>query len=209
MNRPVRVVLDVNILVGNIMAHDRGRRGTATQTLVSMVAGQTWGLTWGMGGRAQLVISLDMIETLETVLRRLQFADDKIKAYSGSLIDIMHYGPDALDPYLVLGGEERFAMPDAEDAGVLATAIAAKADLLVTDNLRDFATKDAAIIDTQVIETTASGQRTLQALRYRIGGADLIVAHPFDIMHWMRLGYDFTPEILWNALRTHGSGSVR
>lgn len=205
MNRPVRVLLDVNIFVGNIMAHDRGRKGTATQTLLSMVSSQAW----GMDNRAQLIISFDMIDTLETVLRRMHFAEDRIKAYSGSIVDIMKYGPEALDPYLILGGEERFAMPDVEDAGVLATAIGTGADILVTDNLRDFATKDASVIDTQVVNTTASGKRTLQALRYEIGGADLIVAHPFDVMRWMRLGYDFTPETLWNAIRNPGNEHVR
>lgn len=199
------MLLDVNIFVGNIMAHDRGRKGTATQTLLSMVSSQTW----GMNARAQLVISFDMIDTLETVLRRLDFTEDRITAYSGSIIDIMKYGPEALDPYLILGGEERFAMPDVEDAGVLATAIGTGADILVTDNLRDFATKDASVIDTQVVNTTASGQRTLQALRYQIGGADLIIAHPFDVMQWMRLGYDFTPETLWNAIRNAGNEGVR
>lgn len=59
MDRPVRVLLDVNVFVGNIMAHDRGHKGTATQTLVSMVSSQKWGID----DRAQLVISFEMIET--------------------------------------------------------------------------------------------------------------------------------------------------
>ncbi|NTF16998.1 PIN domain-containing protein [Agrobacterium rubi] len=197
MDRPVRVLLDINIFVGNIMAHDRGHKGTATQTLVSLVSSQKWGID----DRAQLVISFEMIDTLETVLRRLQFTEDRIKAYTGSIIDIMKYGPDSLDPYLILGGEERFAMSDVEDAGVLATAFGAEVDILVTDNLRDFATKDASVVDTQVLNTTSLGQRTLQALRYEIGSADLIVAHPFDVMQWMRVGYDFTPDTLWNAIQ--------
>ncbi len=197
MKRPVRVLLDINVFVANIIAQDRGHAKTATQTLVSMVAGQRWGLA----DRSQLVISFEMIETLEAVLQRLKFAPDRIKAYSDAIIDIMKYGPDALDPYLILGGEERFTLPDAEDAGVLATAIGAGADILVTDNLADFTAKDAAVVDTQRIFTTSSGQRTLQALRYEIAGADLIVAHPFDVMEWMRLGYDFTPHILWDSLR--------
>lgn len=196
MDRPVRVLLDVNVFVGNIIAHDRGHTGTATQTLVSMVASQTW----GMADKAQLVISLKMIETLETVLRRQQFSAERIAAYSGAIIDIMTYGPEALDPYLILGGEERFAMSDVEDAGVLATAFGAGADILVTDNLKDFTTKDASVVDTQVVETS-SGKRTLQALRYEIGNADLIIAHPFDVMRWIRLGYDFTPSTLWTVLQ--------
>lgn len=200
MDRPLRVVLDVNIFVSNIMAHDRGHKGTASQTLVSMISSQKWGLA----DRAQLVISFEMIDTLEKVLRRLEFSSARVEAYSNAIIDIMKYGPDGLDPYLILGGEERFAMSDQEDIGVLAMAFGAKADILVTDNLRDFTTKDAAIIDTQVVETTASGRRILQALRYKIGNADLIVAHPFDVMQWMRSGFDFSPAILWAAIRDYG-----
>jgi predicted nucleic acid-binding protein len=201
MDRPVRVLLDVNIFVGNIMAHDRGHKGTATQTLVSMVSHQKWGIA----DRAQLVVSFEMIETLETVLRRLQFTEERIKAYTGSITDIMKYGPDALDPYLILGGEERFTLSDVEDAGVLATAFGAKADILVTDNLKDFTSKDSYVVDTQVVNTTSSGQRTLYALRYEIGNADLIVAHPFDVMQWIRLGYDFTPGSLWNLIQKPGN----
>jgi predicted nucleic acid-binding protein len=157
MKRAVRVVLDVNILVGNIIAHDRGHKGTAMQTLVSMVSSHSWGFT----DKAQLVISFEMIDTLELVLRRMQVTEARIKAYSNALIDVMRYGPDGLDPYLILGGEERFAMSDVEDVGVLATAVGARADLLVTDNLRDFVSKDADIIDTQFVNT-ASGSRTLR-----------------------------------------------
>ncbi|MBO9133406.1 PIN domain-containing protein [Rhizobium sp. B230/85] len=200
MDRPVRVVLDVNVFVANIMAHDRGHVGTATQTLVSMVSNQKW----GVADRAQLVISFEMIETLETVLRRLQFSNDRIDAYTGSIVDIMKYGPDGLDPYLILGGEERFAMSDVEDAGVLATAFGSEADILVTDNLKDFASNDASVVDTQVVNTTSSGKRTLQALRYEISSADLIIAHPFDVMQWIRLGYDFTPGTLWNTIQKLG-----
>ncbi|WP_276120458.1 PIN domain-containing protein [Pararhizobium qamdonense] len=201
MDREVRVLLDVNIFVGNIMAYDRGHTGSANQTLVSMLARHQWGMT----DRAQLVISFEMIETLETVLLRQQFPAERVSGYCSSIIDIMKYGPDALDPYLILAGEERFAMSDAEDAGVLATAFGANADILVTDNLKDFMTKDADVIDTQVVVTASSGRRTLQALRYE--AADLIVAHPFDVMHWLRLGYDFTPSRLWNSLQRSGKSS--
>lgn len=197
MDRPVRVLLDVNVFVANIMAYDRGHKGTATQTLVSMISAQRWGLA----DRAQLVISFEMIDTLETVLRRQEFAAERIRAYSDSIVDIMRYGPDAVDPYLILGGEERFTLSDIEDAGVLATAFAARVDLLVTDNLKDFTSKDASVIDTQVVDTNSSGQRTLKALRYELGTADLIVAHPFDVMRWLRLGYDFTPNLLWSAIQ--------
>nr|WP_316653037.1 hypothetical protein [uncultured Gellertiella sp.] len=37
------------------------------------------------------------------------------------------------------------------------------------------------------------GNILAQALRCQSGTADLIVAHPFDGMQWIRLGHDFTP----------------
>lgn len=196
MNRPVRVLLDVNVWVSNVLATDRGHKATASQSLISMISAHRWGLS----DKSQLIISFEMINTLEAVLRRRNVAADRTAAYCESIIDFMRYGPESLDPYLVLGGEERFPMPDIEDAGVLATAVGGRADLLVTDNLRDFVTKDAEVIDTQTI-SSASGGRTLQALRYTIAGTDLVIAHPFDVMNWMRLGLDFTPEMLWDSIQ--------
>ncbi|MDO1581413.1 PIN domain-containing protein [Rhizobium oryzicola] len=189
-------MLDVNVLVSNLMAYAKGHQDTASQTLVSMVSNQTWGLS----DKSQLIISFEMIETLETVLRRLSLPQPKISAYCSSIIDVMRYGPDALDPYLILGGEERLAISDVEDAGVLAVAFGAKVDILVTDNLRDFISKDAEVIDTQIVQTRASGQRTLQAIRYAIADIDMIIAHPFDVLQWMRSGYDFTPAALWTTI---------
>jgi predicted nucleic acid-binding protein len=200
VDRPVRVLLDVKVLIGNIMAHDRGHVGSANQTLMSMVSRQSWGIA----DRSQLVISFEMIETLENVLQRRDFPRERIKAYSSAIVDIVKYGPEGLDPYIVLGGEERFALSDVEDAGVLATAFGARADILVTDNLRDFTSKDASSVNTQIIETASSGTRILQAFRYEIGNTDLIIAHPFDVLGWIRAGFDFTPEKLWPLIAASG-----
>jgi len=196
MNRPIRVLLDVNIWVSNVIAADRGYNGTANQSLVSMVSNNRWGL----GDKSQLIVSFEMINRLETVLRRRDVEPDRVRAYCESIVDFMRYGPEALDPYLILGGAERFPMADTEDAGVLATAFGGHADLIVTDNLQDFVTKDAEVVDTQVISTVASGSRTLQALRYSVADTNLIIAHPFDVMNWMRLGFDFSPDNLWDLI---------
>lgn len=197
MDRPLRVLLDVNVWVSNVLATDRAYKGTASQTLVSMVSNHRWGIS----DKSQLIVSFEMINTLETVLRRRGVGPDRIAAYCESIMDFMRYGPEALDPYLILGGEERFPMADTEDAGVLATAVGGRADIIVTDNLRDFVTKDADLIETQVISTAASGNRTLLALRYSLADTELIVAHPFDVMNWMRLGLDFTPDKLWSSIQ--------
>jgi hypothetical protein len=112
---------------------------------------------------------------------------------------IMKYGPDELDPYLVLGGREPFAMADVEDAGVLATAFASRVALLVTDNLRDFQTRDCLWTDTRIVKSS-SGSRQLRALRHRRSGIDVIVAHPLDVTAWLEQRLDFEPDALWEQI---------
>jgi predicted nucleic acid-binding protein len=196
MTTPLRVLLDVNVWVANLMAAARGRQGTAVQRIVAMVTGGRW----GDGAReAQLVVSLDMLATLETVLRRQGASSDAAEAYVEAIEGIMKHGPDELDPYLVLGGRDQFAMADVEDAGVLATAFAAKATLLVTDNLKDFQTRDALRIDTRVVRAS-SGSRQLYVLRHRRSDVDVIVAHPFDVVDWLDQRLDFQPDALWRTI---------
>ena len=64
--RPLRIVLDVNIFVTDVLSRRLGRRGTTSQKLVdAMLAGE-------IGGRpAQLVISLAMLESFRGALLRL------------------------------------------------------------------------------------------------------------------------------------------
>lgn len=196
MSAPLRVLLDVNIWVANLMAISRGRRGTTAQRIVSMIADGRW----GNGGReVQLVVSLDMLDTLERVLERLGASPADAQAYAEAVQDIMKHGPEELDPYLLLGGREQFAMIDVEDAGVLATAFAARADLVVTDNLKDFRTKESIGIDTRVVATSA-GSRQLHALRHCRADVDLVVAHPLDVMSWLEQRIDFEPGSLWGRI---------
>ena len=153
---------------------------------------------WGDEEReAQLVISIEMLETLDHVLKRQGASSDSSGAYIEAIKGIMKYGPDELDPYLLLGGREQFAMADVEDAGVLATAFASRTALLVTDNLKDFQTKEALRVDTRIVKAS-SGTRQLHALRHQRSDVDLIVAHPLDVMAWLERRLDFEPEALWN-----------
>jgi len=196
MTAPLRVLLDVNVWMANLLATARGRRGTAVQKIVAMIAAGRWG---DEGRAAQLVISHEMLETLEIVLGDRGVPPDDSAAYADAIMGIMRFGPDELDPYLLLGGREQFAMVDAEDAGVLATAFASRTDLLVTDNLKDFRTRDAMHADTRIVKTS-SGPRQLFALRHRHAGRDLIVAHPLDVVGWLEQGDDFEPGPLWERV---------
>lgn len=196
MTAPLRVLLDVNVWVANLLAAAKGRRGTAAQKVVSMIAGGRWG---DQGHEAQLVVSHEMLETLEVVLKRRGATSDSAEAYTEAIKGVMKFGPEELDPYLLLGGREQFGMADIEDAGVLATAFASKTALLVTDNLKDFRTKDSGRVDTRMIRTS-SGTRQLYALRHRRSDVDLVVAHPLDVMAWLEQRIDFEPDALWKQI---------
>lgn len=196
MSAALRVVLDVNVWVANLLATSRGRQGTASQRIVSMVANGRWG---GEGRASQLVISIEMLATLERVLKRKGASSEGSDAYVEAIKVMMKYGPDELDPYIVFGGREQFGMSDVEDAGVLATAFAARASLLVTDNLKDFHTADSQRLDTRKVKAS-SGSRQLHALRHRRADVDVIVAHPLDVMAWLERRLDFEPDHLWSEI---------
>lgn len=196
MSTPLRILLDVNVWVANLMAAAKGRQGTTAQRIVSMVTSGRWG---DEERKAQLVISIEMLETLEHILKRQGASSYNSGAYIEAIKGIMKYGPDELDPYLLLGGREQFAMADGEDAGVLATAFASRTTLLVTDNLKDFQTKESFRVDTRIVKAS-SGARQLHALRHRRSDVDLIVAHPLDVMAWLERRLDFEPDALWNHI---------
>ena len=90
-------------------------------------------------------------------------------------------------------------MADIEDAGVLATAFASRATLLVTDNLKDFQTKESLRVDTRIVKAS-SGLRQLHALRHQRSDVDVIVAHPLDVMAWLEQRLNFEPDALWNQI---------
>ena len=196
MNTPLRILLDVNVWVANLMAAAKGRQGTTAQRIVSIVTSGRWG---DEERKAQLVISIEMLETLEHVLKRQGASSDSSGAYIEAIKGIMKYGPDELDPYLLLGGREQFAMADVEDAGVLATAFASRTTLLVTDNLKDFQTKESLRVDTRIVKAS-SGARQLHALRHQRSDVDLIVAHPLDVMALLERRLNFEPDALWNHI---------
>jgi hypothetical protein len=104
--RPLRIVLDVNIFVTDVLSRRLGRRGTTSQKLVdAMLAGE-------IGGRpAQLVISLAMLESFRGALLRLGAPSAAVDAATSALLDLTRNGPDALDPYLLLDPAPRDRCP--------------------------------------------------------------------------------------------------
>ncbi len=177
--RAIRVLLDINILVSDILSRARGRRGTISQKLVNAVLAGKLGET-----SIQLVISIAMLDRFQDVLLRLGAEADDAEAARLALIDLARSGPDALDPYLLLDRSDiPFALADEEDARVLATAFAARANLLVTDNLADFAGAGGDVTNTSTARHSDGRVRQLtqQVLRSPAGHR-LTILHPLEML---------------------------
>lgn len=193
--RPLRIVLDVNIFVSDVISRRLGRTGTTSQKLVdAMLAGK-------IGERpAQLVISVAMLDSFKDALLRLRAPSASVEAAAEALLALTRNGPDRLDPYLLLDtGHAAFSMRDREDAAILAIAFAANADLLVTDILADFETKDCVSIKTSRARHADGSERQLSCQVHRSpSGRNLIVAHPLDVVARMARGrpvtFDDLPE---------------
>jgi hypothetical protein len=177
--RPFRLALDVNVLVTDVLSRARGRQGTTSQKLVdAILAGQ-------LGRRAvQLVISIPMLDRFEDVLRRLGADALHAEAARLALIHLVRSGPDQLDPYLLLDRSDAvFPLSDREDAGVLAACFAARADILVTDNLGDFAPAGGVIVNGAVARHADGRPRQLtRQTLLSPSGHRLVIAHPLEAL---------------------------
>jgi PIN domain len=178
-SRPVRLLLDLNIHISDFLSRAAGRTGTTSQKVVDAV------LSRRLGGRTvQPVVSLKMLDRFHDVLLRLGADPAAAAAAKEAPIDMTRYGPDGLDPYLLLDrSEASLPLADSEDAGVLATAFAARANLLVTDNLADFATMGGTIVKTSIARHSDGRQRQLTCqILTSPSGHRLVIAHPLDVL---------------------------
>lgn len=115
----------------------------------------------------------------------------------------MKAGPEQFDPYVLPEGGRSLPVRDVEDAGVLASSIAARVDILVTNNLDDFVIKDSERIDTRQINIRGMTPRQLYVLIYeRDDGVSIVIAHPIDAIEWLRKGLRPTPESIRNLYGT-------
>jgi hypothetical protein len=141
-------------------------------------------------------MSMQMIGALEDVLARLKFQPQSILDFTAALVGLMRMGPEGFDPFLS-PPTSGLPMNEAEDAGVLTSCIAARVDLLVTDNLNDFLFKGAERIDTRQVVRRDGTTRQLFAVVYeRNDGMSIVIAHPIDALGWLRMGLRPTPEVI-------------
>jgi predicted nucleic acid-binding protein len=186
------VVPDVNVLVSKLNADRAGRSSTISQRLVGhLVAGSI------MGEPVQIVLSFKMLDSYRDVLLRNDYPEALVNESISGLIEIMKFGPLGFDPHIVLGGSPDPALMDREDGGVLATAYAARATLLITNNLKDFAGQDAETFRTSRAKTPGSTSRELYCvIRSRPDGKELVVVHPADLVSWIERDFGISPQAI-------------
>ncbi|ABD87062.1 PIN domain-containing protein [Rhodopseudomonas palustris] len=186
------VVPDVNVLVSRANADRAGRSSTISQKVVQQLVSGVLN-----GEPVQLAMSFKMLDTYRDVLLRKGYDREAVEQSADGLIALMRYGPIGFDPYLVLGGTPELSVMDVEDGGVLATAYAAHANLLVTDNLKDFAGHDAEAYVTSVARSADGTRRDLYCvIRKRPDGHSLIVVHPADFVRWMESGFKMSADAI-------------
>jgi predicted nucleic acid-binding protein len=162
----LRLCLDLNIWVAALLADRKGRNNTAAQYLVEVVR-----CGYAPVGTASLVISFGMLDELRSVLIEhfklgIETANDYV-----SLVE--RYA--AIGAQITLGGTGIVGLKDIEDAHILETAIAGRADFLVTSNFKDFIVdRDTSIVIPGIHAIHYNPAHTVQ------------IVHPFQIAAWLR-----------------------
>jgi predicted nucleic acid-binding protein len=169
----LRVCLDLNIWCAALLADRKGRQNTASQSLVAMVRqGSCLSLP------VQLVISWGMLNRLQKVLvQDLNVSTQTTELYISTIAAYARLGAMGASPQLTLGGTGVIPIRDTEDAHVLETTIAGRANLLITANFKDFISKDTQV----VIPDRHAVYRSPDEHAFQI-------VHPYLMMDWMRSG---------------------
>lgn len=188
----VRAVIDVNVLISNAMALRAGRVGTLSQNTMSAILNDDSALR-----PVQMVLSHAMLDTFARIACDKGFDPNAIMRAVAGYAGLMRHGPDAIDPYLVLGGTPIQTLDDEEDGGVLATAIASRSRIIVTNNIDDFKPAGCEVIPTSTVRLPDGSTRDLEAIIIsHPSGHQVIAANPADFMRWLRTGFDFTSRSL-------------
>ena len=80
-----------------LMAIQNGRTGTSAQAVIAVTREMKVG-----DQPVQLIVSLEMADTLERVLTRVGFSAARSHNFASSVIDLMKAGPEQLDPHLLI-----------------------------------------------------------------------------------------------------------
>lgn len=115
--RVVRICLDINVLVADLLGTIKGKRGTASRYLVDAV----WNGECD-AGPVQLITSVPVIENWTSVLiQRFNYDKDSAEETAWLLQDYALEGPLAIPPSIVVvAGHDPFASEEEELASAQA-----------------------------------------------------------------------------------------
>jgi predicted nucleic acid-binding protein len=188
----MRVCVDLNVWIQDELVQRHGRTSGAASRVVDAVRRHEWNRM-----PLQLVMSVRMLSDLRYVLVERRQADAQYaELYVEAIEGLMRLGPEKLDPHLVLAGAEQFAIADREDRDVMAVAMAARADLLVTSNLRHFLVPKCEAIMTRTTKGKGGVRELHVQIHQRPSGGQLIVAHPIDAVAWLDDGFEITAKAI-------------
>ena len=176
---PIRLCLDLNVWVGDLLGARRGRKGASAWLADAVRSGLT------PARPVQLVVSLGMLDRLAAVfVRDFDMSPSLADAVVQNIAAIPLFGPAEEHPHVVVGGSV-YPMADEEDRHVLEVAVAGRADVLATANLRDFGMGD--------IEMVGDGTRI--RIYAPPGHRGLVIAHPDHVCAWLRAGVAPDPAV--------------
>jgi predicted nucleic acid-binding protein len=190
--RVIRLTLDINVFIADILSTEVGRRNTAASFLVEAVRAGT-----SSAGPVQLVTSLPIIENYANVLsRRLGYDAAAAEERAWILQQYALDGPMPDHPYLSIGSgyipfetEEEWrrsignhlgrSVADKlfheiqDDRYVLETALVGRADILATADVAGFARGSAVQFERNDV------------LLFPFADRALVIASPRFVVYWM------------------------
>ncbi len=202
----IRVCLDINVLVADLLGRLKGRSGTGSRYLVDAVRNGECD-----AGPVQLISSVPIIENWASVLvRRFNYDRDSAEELAWLLQDYAMEGPLALPPSIVVGaghvpfaseleeraaarahlaaGDDKLFDEIADDRHVLLSAIGGKADLLATNDVDDFNRGPAV-----------SFANRRDVILFPTSGKPVVIGTPVFLAYWLRQG--MVPDAAFIASR--------
>ncbi|ACK73734.1 conserved hypothetical protein (plasmid) [Gloeothece citriformis PCC 7424] len=167
MSKKLRLCLDLNIWCAALLSEKKGRSDTSSQRIVEIVREGKSCL-----GEVQLIISWGMLNRLRKVLEK----DLGVSSLATAMYINAIEGYAQLGVSLTLGGTGIIPIQDIEDAHVLETALAGRAEILVTANFKDFMSND-----TQLIIPQRHAIHIAPNHRFHI-------VHPYLMIDWINQG---------------------
>lgn len=165
MSARLRLCLDLNIWVGAFLCDVQGKTNSVSQQTRELVL---YDLAKGEP-QAQLIISWGMVNRLQKVLtQQLSLSPTTVVNYIDGIVELAKY------PSVTLGGTGIISIRDEEDAAVLETAVAGRADALITRNFKDF-----------VISQDVRILRDGEVAKYEHPTHSLLIIQPFIAKDWI------------------------